>query len=514
MMVLGDDTTRTVAGWQPPGGGSPPLTGGPGGTTDAGSHPEVLVDRAMVVARPHRGGNRSATRVAAAAVTGRRWWTGGAAARHSDGVHGGKKVREAPGARLLRATAATLAVLVPPAVATVVGASAEAAVSVVTVAGTGHPGTSGAGGPAVAAELDGPTGIAVDAAGDLFVADTGGCAVDEVPATGGTRYGVTMQAHHLYTVAGGHCGSGSGAGAVGYPTGVAVDPRGDVFVADATGDRVLELRPGGRAPLGSAGRAGLVSTVAGTGRPGSAGAGGPASAAELDGPTGVAVDAAGDLFVADTEGCQVDEVPAAAGTRDGTVMQAGHLYVVAGTGVCGTAGLGGPATEAELYTPTAVALDAAGDLFVADRGAGQVVEEPVVAGTYYGAPLGAGDLGVIAGAGILAPYLTDGLPARGTTAEINFPYGLAVAPDGDLYVTDTDSRAIRQVPAVAGAPFGRPLTPGDLYTLVGAVPAGNNDTSTRWIVTQLTTPYGVAVASDGDVLYSDRGADVVRRVSP
>ncbi|HUA94883.1 MAG TPA: hypothetical protein VMB82_05090 [Acidimicrobiales bacterium] len=410
------------------------------------------------------------------------------------------------------AMVAVLASLAVPVLTGVVGAPAEAAVSVATVAGTGHPGTSGAGGPATAAELDGPTGIAVDAEGDVFVADTGDCGVDEIPAREGTRYGVAMQAHHLYTVAGGRCGNRSGA--VGYPTGVAVGPSGDVFVADATGERVLVLRPGGRGPLGPTARARLVTTVAGTGRPGTAGVGGPGKEAELDGPTGVAVDAGGDLFVADTVACQVDEVPATTGTRQGTSMQAGHLYVVAGTGVCGTAGLGGPADQAELYTPTAVTVDAAGDLFVADRGAGQVVEEPVVGGTYYGTPLGAGDLGVIAGAGILAPYLADGLPARGTTAEINFPYGLAVAPDGDLYVTDTSSRAIRQLPAVAGSPFGRPVNPGDLYTLVGAVPTGNNDTSTRWIVTQVTTPYGVAVAPDGDVLFSDRGADVVREVSP
>jgi NHL repeat len=449
------------------------------------------------------------------AVGRRRWWTGGSTARHPGGVHGGNKAAGAPGGRRFRATTVMVAVLVPLAVPTltgIAGTAADAAASVATVAGTGHPGMKGAGGAATAAELDGPTGIAVDAGGDVFVADTGGCAVDEIPANGATRYGVAMEAHHLYIVAGGRCGSGSGA--VGYPTGVAVDPKGDVFVADATGERVLELRPGGRAPLGPAGRAGLVTTVAGTGRPGTVGVGGPAVGAELDGPTGVAVDGAGDLFVADTVSCQVDEVPAAAGTRQGTSMQAGHLYVVAGTGVCGTAGGGGPANEAELYTPTAVAVDAAGDLFVADRGAGQVVEVPTASGTYYGTPLGAGDLGVIAGAGILAPYLADGLPARGTTAEINFPYGLAVAPDGALYVTDTASRAVRQVPAVAGTPFGRSVNPGDLYTLVGAVPTGTNDTSTRWTLTEVTTPYGVAVASDGDVLYSDRGADVVREVSP
>lgn len=445
----------------------------------------------------------------------------------SDGVHGRETAGDPPEGRRARVTAGVLSIVAKLAVPAAVGSvalpivalpivapsPALAAASVTTVAGTGHPGTAGGTGAATSAELDGPTGIALDASGDLFVADTGACAVDEIPVASGTRYGVSMQAHHLYTVAGGTCGNRARPGAVGHPTGVAVDAAGDVFVADATGDRVLVLRPGhGR--LGASARDALVTVVAGTGRPGTAGLGGPAREAELDSPAGVATDASGDLFVADTEGCRLDEVPAAAGTNFGVAMQAHDLYSVAGTGTCGATGLGGPAAQADLFLPTAVAVDAAGDLLIANRGTGQVLEEPVAAGTYFGAPLGADDLGVVAGAGIYAPYLTDGLPARGTTAEINFPYGLAVAPDGDLYVTDTASSAIRQVPASDGAPFGRTVTAGDLYTLVGAVPTGPNDTGTRWVTTEVTTPYGIAVNRAGDVFYSDRGADVVREVRP
>jgi sugar lactone lactonase YvrE len=398
--------------------------------------------------------------------------------------------------------------LVPPAAA----GTAAAGPTVVTVAGTGRPGTSGRGGPATAARLDGPTGIAVDGAGDLFIADTAACQVVEVPATAGTRYGVAMQAHHLYAVAGTGCGSPTRTGSVGYPTGVAVDAAGQVFVADATGDRVLELHPSGDRGLGPSARAALVSVAAGTGHPGTAGLGGPATGAQLDSPTGVATDAAGDLFIADTEACRLDEVPTTAGTRYGVAMQARHLYSVAGTGICGTAGLGGPAAQAELYLPAAVAVDATGDLLVGNRGAGQVVEVAAAAGSHYGVTLGAGDLGVVAGTGIYAPYLVDGLPARGTTAELNFPYGVAVAPDGDLYVADTAGRAVREVPAADGTAFGTAVTADDLYTLVGGVPTGTGDTQTRWVTARVTTPYGVAVDAAGDVFYSDRGGDVVREV--
>lgn len=435
-------------------------------------------------------------------------------ASRRDRRHRDRWRRAAAGSIAVTGLAATIAAACPPPLPGGVAGAAGSGPAVVTVAGTGHPGTSGAGGPATAAALDGPTGIAVDATGDLFVADTGACRVLEVPATAGTRYGVAMRAHHLYDVAGTGCGPRARAGSVGRPTGVAVGPAGQVYVADTTGDRVVELHPAGERRLGPAGRAALVRVVAGTGRPGTAGLGGPATAAQLNGPGGVAVDAAGDLFVADTEGCRLDEVPARSGTEHGVAMTAGHLYSVAGTGTCGTAGLGGPASQAELYLPVSVAVDGAGDLVVGNRGTGQVLEVPAGSGSHFGVTLAAGDLGVVAGAGIYAPYLADGLPARGTTAELNFPYGVALGPGGTLYVADTASRAVREVPAATGTSLGRAVNANDLYTLVGAVPTGTGNTRTSWVTARVTTPYGVAVDAAGDVLYSDRGGNVVREVRP
>lgn len=421
----------------------------------------------------------------------------------------------ATGAAALLATAVWVAVSAGPLGAAGRPSSTTSAggPSISTVAGTGRPGTAGTGGRATGAELDRPAGIAVDRSGDLFVADTGACRVDEVPARSGVRYGIAMRAHHLYVVAGTGCRHRFAAGGVGYPTGVAVDGSGDVYVADPAGDRVLELRPSGQRRLDAPARVARLSTVAGTGHPGTAGTGGPATAAELDRPAGVAVGPSGDLYVADTDACRVDEVPATDGTSGGDPVQAGHLYVVAGTGTCGSAGLGGPATRAELFTPVAVAVDAAGDLLIANRGTGQVLAVPAASGTFYGVAIGAGDLGVVAGAGIYASYLTDGLPAQGTTAEVNTPYGVAVAPDGDLYVADTASRAVRLVPAVAGNPSGRAVSAGDMYTLLGAVPSGTRDDGTRWVGARVTTPYGLAVGPGGAVYVSDRGGAVVRKVA-
>ncbi|MHB8220662.1 MAG: NHL repeat-containing protein [Acidimicrobiales bacterium] len=392
-------------------------------------------------------------------------------------------------------------------------AGGQAATGVVTVAGTGTAGSGGNGGPADRAQLDAPQGIAVDGSGDLFIADTGNCRVQMVPARSGTRFGRTLVAHHVVTVAGTRCGTPPGDGGIGYPTSVAVDRTGDLFIAEGTGNRVVELRANG-SPTGSGGhpRPPHPVTVAGTGTAGSGGLGGPADRAQLDDPQGIAVDGAGDLFIADTENCRVVVVPARTGTLFGVTVTAGRIATVAGTGTCGTAGLGGPAPAAELWTPTAVAVDPAGDLLVADRGAGYVVECPVATGTYYGVPIGAGDLTVVAGMGLYGAYVTGGFPATGTVAELNDVRGLAVAPDGTLFAADTGERVIREVPAADGTVFGRSVTAADLYTAAGAAPTGFGGDSTRWVVTTMLSPWGLAVDGSGDLYYSDRSANDVREV--
>ena len=192
--------------------------------------------------------------------------------------------------------------------------------------------------------LDTPGGIALDAAGDLFVADTGHCRVVVVPARSGVLDGLHVRAGHASTLAGASC---TGRGALGPPSAVAVDRQGDVFIAEATAQRVQEVRAGSR----------TVVTVAGNGTAGFNGDGPNAAARQLDEPTGVAVNAAGDLFIADTANCRVRVVPAATTTLFGRAVSAGGLFTVAGTGVCGSAGQGGPLGTAQLWNPVAVALD-------------------------------------------------------------------------------------------------------------------------------------------------------------
>jgi streptogramin lyase len=196
-------------------------------------------------------------------------------------------------------------------------------------------------------------------------------------------------------------------------------------------------------------------------------------------------------------------------------MVAGRLFTVAGTGVCGTAGQGGPLGAAQLWNPVAVTLDAAGDLLVADSGDQSVLAAPAAGPTsFYGTVVGGGDIGVVVGGtGSYGPYLADGLPANGPTAELNDPRGLAIDPAGALFVTDGFMHVIRVAPAVNGTLLGTAMKAGDLYTVAGALPvttaAGIND-GTRWVRTQMGTPVGVVATRSGALYYSDATQNTVR----
>jgi hypothetical protein len=355
--------------------------------------------------------------------------------------------------------------------------------------------------------LSSPSGLALDTAGDLFVADTDHCRVLLIPDHAGSLYGVRVVAHHRYVLAGSSCG---GKGALGYPTGVAVDRTGDVFIAEATSQRVQVVRPGGNhGPHRPA-------TVAGTGRAGDGASGRPARESELDEPTGVAVDSAGDLFIADTANCRVQEVPSANGLYFGLAMTAGHLYDVAGNGVCGSGDRSGPAGLAQLSDPVAVAVDQFDDLYIADAGDQSVLEVPVHGGYYYDTVIGGNDIGVIVGTGGNGPYLADGLSATGPAAELNDPEGIAVSATGTLYITDGSMHAIRVLPRTTMTLFGRTMTGSDLYTLAGALPTSPTPAAagdgTRWVLTHLGLPIGITVAPSGVVTFSDRADDQVRQI--
>ncbi len=381
--------------------------------------------------------------------------------------------------------------------------------SLARVAGTGVAGYSGNGGPARAARLDEPSGIALDRSGDLFIADTANCAVREVPAGNRHSYGMVMRTGRITTVLGGRCPSNSKRPGPdsGAPGAVAVDRAGDLFAVEAVDNRVVELvasPPSRHQPR--------AVVVAGTGVSGYSGDGRRAVLARLDEPDGVAVDGAGDLFIADTGNCVIREVPADTGTFYGISMVAHDIYTVAGTGVCGSSGDSGPARLAQLWTPVSAAVDNHGDILISDQGAGAILEVAATGGTYYGTVIAAGSINTVVGAGLYGTYVADGLSATFGGAGLNFPDGLTVDAKGDLFIADTYDRCIREVPAVTGNSFGRAMAAGDMYTVAGAVPDNPQYDVTRAAAAQMVYPTGVAVSPSGGVLYfSDIGTNEVRR---
>jgi len=290
---------------------------------------------------------------------------------------------------------------------------------ITTVAGDGTAGYAGNGGLATAAKLDNPEGVAVDAAGDIFIADTNNNVIREVNHTTGV----------ITTVAGddieGYSGDGSSATAaeLSSPDGVAVDAAGDIFIADYGNNRIREVNAKG-----------VISTVAGSAhsrRDSSyySGDGGLATAAQIYEPGGVAVDAAGDIFIADSGNNCVREVNHATGI---ITTVAGN-----GNGAAGYTGDGGQAVAAEFDWTGYVAVDAAGDLFIVDSSNNLVREVNHATGIVT----------TVAGNGT-AGYSGNG--GLATAAEIDGPSAVAVDAAGDLFIADCSNNTIRKV-AIGGA---------------------------------------------------------------
>jgi hypothetical protein len=237
---------------------------------------------------------------------------------------------------------------------------------------------SGNGGPALGTGIR-PLGVAVDATGNLVIADNWNCRILVVADHTGTFYGIAMTAGHIYAVAGtGTCGySGDGGpgtsaglnpspGTIIPPFGLAVDAAGNILIPDSGNQRVRVIAATTGTFYGQAMTAGDIYSIAGTGTAGFTGDGGPATRAQLSGPTVVAIDASGNLLIADHGNDRVRMVAATTGTFYGQAMTAGNIYTIAGTGKAGFTGDGGSATRAQLSGPTGLAVDYSGSLLIAD----------------------------------------------------------------------------------------------------------------------------------------------------
>ena len=268
-----------------------------------------------------------------------------------------------------------------------------------TIAGTlGASGYFGDGGPATSAVLDTPDAVAVDTAGDVFLADPANSLVQEIPATSGTHYGISMTAGDIYAIAGipdqsgdtGNGGAGSSA-KLGQPTGLGVDTAGNVYISDSHYNQVREVAVATGAQHGQQMAAGDIYAIAGSpaGTAGSTGDGGLASAALLSGPAQIALDSAGDLYITDSGNARVREIAAANGPQWSQSMTAGDIYTVASSDTLGFSGNGGPATAAQMFQPYGIGTDPAGDLFILQTGEGwatSILQEVTASATSAIAP--------------------------------------------------------------------------------------------------------------------------------
>jgi uncharacterized protein (TIGR03437 family) len=342
-----------------------------------------------------------------------------------------------------------------------------------TFAGNGTFGYSGDNGPATSAQLNQPWGVAVDAAGNVYIADTVNNRIRKV------ANGV------ISTVAGngtlGYSGDDGPATSaqLSWPAGVAVDSAGNLYVADQNNFRIRKVSNG------------VITTVAGNGMPGYSGDNGPATSAKLYGPVGVAVDSAGNLYIADQPNNRIRKV------SNGVITTvAGNGPDLYGNG--GYSGDNGPATSARLNWPEGVAVDFAGNLFIADyrnNRIRKVSNGVITTAIYWDYPQGvgvdaAGNLfiadnygrisklsnGVIttvAGTGTQG-FSGDNGPATG--AQLSSPVGVAVEAAGNVYVADFGNNRIRVlvpfqfIAAVTNAASNLPgsISPGEIVVLYGS----------------------------------------------
>jgi len=387
-----------------------------------------------------------------------------------------------------------------------------------TIAGNGTGGFAGDGGPAIAASIGGNTRIALDSQGNIYISDPANSRVRRITPDGMIH---TFAGNGVYVFAGD--GGPAAQASLQYPLGLAFDTAGNLFIADSQANRIRKVSPNG-----------VISTYAGNGTGNESGDGGLATQAHLNSPSGLAFDSSGGLLIADQNGNQIRRVDPSTGL----------ISTVAGTSFYGVGGDGGPAINAQLYSPADLFMTSSSVLLIADfanfrvralttkgnlitiagngnygySGDNGVATDANLSAPDGVAPDAAGNLNIcdsfanrvrtVSQFGIISLTAGTGTPGFGgdggpaSSAMLVDCDGIATDSSGNIYVADTRNRRIRKINSA-----------GTISTVAGNGTSGFAGDGGQAPSAELAAPQGVAVDSKGNLYIADTGNNRIRKVS-
>ncbi|WP_238392460.1 NHL domain-containing protein [Paenibacillus antri] len=336
-----------------------------------------------------------------------------------------------------------------------------------TVAGTGVLGNTGDGGPATSAQINTAYHVAVDDDGNLYIPIYLNHVIRKVDTAGNITTVVGTGVEASIFVPSGDGGPATSA-TLRFPTSVAFDSEGNMYITEIGFERVRKVD-----------KDGIITTVAGSskGQLGYDGDGGLATFALLNRPVDVAVDHEDNLYIADLFNNVIRKVD----------TENGIITTVAGNGIAGYSGDGGPAVSAQLNTPYSIDFDGNGNMYIADRNNNRVRKVDT-----------SGNISTVAGTGSNVSS-GDGGPA--TAAGLAFPTGITVDDDGTVYVVASNSNTVRKISPA-----------GIITTIAGTGVAGDSGDGGPATSAQLKVPLGIDMDDDGNLYVSDYGNHKIKKL--